>query len=106
MDEGELSLIFNETVNASSLDINGITFISTADFPVEVYTLRESTFSLSDNTFVVVFLIQEDLDEIKLSTNLATNENNTFLNLSDSLIQDMSGSLFFRKRALWCSDRG
>ncbi|CAI8014679.1 hypothetical protein GBAR_LOCUS9167 [Geodia barretti] len=94
LDEGELSLTFNETVNASSLNIEAITVVSGTHPMAENYRLRFSSFSLRDNTSVVVYLAQEDLDQIKLNRHLATNENNTFLSLSDSLVRDMSGSLF------------
>ena len=94
LNEGELSLTFNETVNASSLTIEAIAVVSGTHYEPESYRLQFSSYSLNDNTSVVVYLEQRDLDQIKLNTYLATDENNTFLNLSDSLVRDMSGSLF------------
>ena len=94
MNTGVLTLTFNETVNATSIDISAIAVQSSSMSAVESYSLQSSTSSLNDSTLIVVYLDQNDLDAIKLFTMLAINENKTYLNLSTDLISDMNNNRF------------
>ena len=91
LDQGILSLTFDETVDASLFNINGVTLQSSVMSPVQSYTLSTSTSSMNDSTVINIDLQQIDLDEIKLSTAIVANP---YLNLSASVITDMNGNRY------------
>ena len=66
VDQGLLTLTFDETVNASTLTVSAVTVQSSAVSPVQMYTLQTSTSSLNDSTVIDIYLSQSDLDAIKL----------------------------------------
>ena len=86
----ELRLHFSETVNASSLNVEQLTFQSMS-VPGINYTLTGGTVSNTSHD-LVISLTEFDLNEIKKLTTLATMEGNTFLALTDQLVLDMAGN--------------
>ena len=94
VDQGLLTLTFDETVNASTFTISAVTVQSSAVSPVQMYTLQTSTSSLNDSTVIDIYLSQRDLDAIKLYPLLATNDINTYLSLMNGLVEDMNRNIF------------
>ena len=97
----KLELIFDETVNASSLDVTGFTLQSDAEYVINEtssYTLSLSSHIEGgtpigqDSTVIIVALSTSDLNEIKQRETLATDPNNTFLAINSFGISDMSGN--------------
>ena len=100
VDTGKLTLSFSETVNASSLSINEITLQPSEDENTtafsyslqHVYDPPEGTFSNStDGPVIVVYLGDNDLNEVKRIPELATLDANTFITLSALIVMDMVG---------------
>ncbi|XP_065887295.1 uncharacterized protein [Dysidea avara] len=100
LDNGELLLTFDETVNASSFDILQATLLSNqslANSSLQL-TFRETNnlvtmSSTSDGTVITIALGFDDLNDLKRITELATNESNTFIALTNVTVVDMSGNL-------------
>ena len=87
---GTLKLTFNETVNVSSLAVENIS-LKPETLSLDVFTFNSTSETLSHSPNQPVVLIQigsEDLNEIMRRLDLATNENNTYLELSTLSIQD------------------
>ena len=91
-----LSLTFDETVNASSLQPSAITLQSAEYTPmvslVSWYQLMGGEGSTEDSHVIEIQLNTADLNEIKLLTQLATSPDNTYIIFPSSLIRDMSGN--------------
>lgn len=90
INSGRLQLTFNETVDTSSLQVEEITLqsmlSSTAGF-----SFNSSTGTISrspDQTVLLVLISEDDLNEIKRRTSVATSSNNTYLQLSSLALQD------------------
>ena len=96
-----LELTFDETVNASTLDVTGFSFQSDSVYVINdtySYTLTSSTHIEGgdpigqDSTVIVISLSTSDLNKIKEREYLATNSNDTFLTITSYGISDMSGN--------------
>ncbi|XP_062519236.1 uncharacterized protein LOC134194325 [Corticium candelabrum] len=87
-----LSLTFDETVNQNTLNVTQISFQDRPSVVNTSYTLTGGV-SLSDNETVIdVTLSEDDLNEIKRLTGLATGVGNTFVTMQGSAIRDMAGN--------------
>ena len=94
-----LILMFSETVNViSTLNVDSLTLLSEPDANL-ISDPRTHTFGLDVNNtlsediyepIVTILLGRLDLNVIKRITQLATNENNTFLAIMSTAISDMS----------------
>ena len=89
MDSSILTLSFSEVVNISSFDITAImlqsnSFVTFGTF----YSLQNSTTAFETLTRVNIFLSDEDANNIKRMTSLATFMNNTYLSIMATLVQD------------------
>ena len=114
MNLGRLILTFSETVRASSLSPQSISFQNTNDSIADIstnsttingtifdddqpeipvnYTLINGT-TLDDNQPEITVILSElDLNNIKRILNLATSLDDTFLTIQSSLIEDMNGN--------------
>ncbi len=100
MDEGRVTMTFSETVNAYQFDPSQITFqaASEVQFFDESYTLSGGN-SSQENITVITFDIlfdltvnPDDLNTIKNLTLLATAINNSFVSITQNLIEDMNGN--------------
>ena len=100
IDSGNLTLVFSETVNASSLDVTKLTlqnselqtdpyFISHVFTSNPPYPVGSQTFNI-DSTVLVVSIGSQDLNEIKKIRSLGTNSSNTYLSYGVTVIQDMN----------------
>ncbi len=95
-----LTLSFSETINASSLNVTGIT-LQNSNFTS--YRTLQGGYYLTPETggpvlgpndpILVIQLDSDDLNYIKSITDLATDLNNTYLALETLSIADMNGNL-------------
>ena len=92
MDSGILTLEFTETVLADSLNATHITLLSSQnETDIQMYTLTSNTVTTSnDNTTINIQLSRDDQNLIKYLTELAQNENSTFISLTELTITDMN----------------
>jgi len=94
MNIGLLQLVFDETVNVSSLLTSGISLRS-ARLGGTSYTLTETSFSESENDFFLTINISvSDLNNIKLDRSLAQSSSDTYLSITSdtSTIRDMNNN--------------
>ena len=82
-----LTITFTETVNASSFDPTRITISSAT----QDYTLTGAATGATYSTVVTLALLDVDLDEIKVLTELATAASNTLVNAAVGAVRDMAG---------------
>ena len=92
MDTGALVLTFSEAVNANTLDPTQVSLQDSASSVTVTLTLSNATTTSSGNGPVITLQLQSDTDRIKASTELATSTGNTYLSLTATAIQDISGS--------------
>ena len=85
-----LTLFFSETVDSSTLDITKITFVSPLSLPS--FTLTQGQVLSSDGTYLIVELRGQDLNPLKLRTDLTTMLNNTLISVTNTLVRDMNSN--------------
>jgi len=93
MDEGLLTLSFTDVVRNATFDPRGV-IIQNAQYALDQfrYQLTQDSVNLSPDGFSLQIQIGEiDLNMIKSVSNLATNENDTFLTLRASAVEDVFG---------------
>ena len=89
----EIRLVFDETVNASSLDPTRITLYNAEDGGTDYYMLAAgSVRPLADHTNITLHLTREDLNEIKRNDNLSTSVNNTYISFDEFFLVDMNNN--------------
>ena len=95
IDTGELSLTFDDVINASTLSVNSIT-LQNGPFrqPLQWHTLNSgSSNNTLDNGFTVnVTLGNEDLNRVKQIRNLATSIADTYLTVTATIADDVFGA--------------
>ena len=92
VDEGLLMLSFSEVVNISSFDSAGLRIQSNPDNTTSSVELGDSNpSSTAPASSFTVELSFEELESIKQMVMLATEENTTYLSVSNSTITDMVG---------------
>ena len=89
-DSGTVTLTFDEVVDGNTLNISLITFTSLNYTPNRNYTLTDSISTSETDFIVTIYLSDEDLDQIKLDTGLATTDSNTYILLEEEAIYDTS----------------
>jgi len=85
-----LTLNFDETVNVSSFGLTKITLQSSAASPQARFALTDGEILHGNSHTVYIQLDYQDLNEIKLDTNLATGSDNTVISLSDDTTDDLA----------------
>ena len=91
MNIGQLILIFNETVDVSTIKYTEIQLQSDSnDNGALVFSLTDGINSQDFVTEVVINITSSDLTSLQLISGLATTKNNTYLSISSSLITDTS----------------
>ena len=99
--EETLRLTFNETVNATSLDVTAFTLQSDAEAlenVTEIFTLTTNSHIIGidpagqDSTVITIDIHTFDLNKIKQLTSLATTEMNTFISITSTGIFDMNAN--------------
>jgi hypothetical protein len=91
MNTGSLVMNFNEAVSTSTLSVGAIT-IQNAATSTTSYTLTDSTTTSVNGTQVDIALSLTDLNAIKNDLNLATSTDSSYLTLTTSTIDDMTGN--------------
>ena len=93
MNFGLLSLVFSETINVTSLQINQLTLVD-ASGSEENYTLTQSTVTNStDGPLLILQIGIEDLNALKKSIYLTHATFFTFLTISREFIRDMNENM-------------
>ena len=93
LDTGLLLLSFNDVVRNSTFDPKGV-IIQNASFSEDGarFELTENSINLSPSGFSLTIQIgDDDLNQIKANSMLATNENNTYLTIRASTVEDVFG---------------
>ena len=90
--EETLTLSFSETVNASSINVTGITIQSELDSQLVSVTLTEANVSIENDPEVTLQLSQFDLNRIKDTEGLATSSDDTFISVESFVVADMSNN--------------
>ena len=94
LNTGVLSLTFDETVNASSINPDQITLLGdNTNDTIHQLTLTGSNYiSPVDDTVIFINITDADLNEIKRQRGLATNDSVTFISITDQFVDDMNGN--------------
>ena len=98
---GILHLTFSETVNITSLDVTQITLASAKNFEADEFAEKYVIGSLGPGSFsnstdgpeIDIQLHFDDINELKILTQLATTKSTTFLSINQTMIEDMNGNL-------------
>ena len=99
MDTRELTLYFSETVNVESLNVTQIMLQGSNELingVTQYYTLTDrpeplGSYSTSSNDSIIVIRIGEaDANMIKFRTELAVNDNSTYISITSHTIEDMN----------------
>ena len=89
----ELTLYFNEVVNATSLDPRQITFQNTdVSYPTREYTLTNGSIESNDGLTIQMIISVEDKNNIKALGDLLTEAGNTYISITSELVLDMAGN--------------
>jgi hypothetical protein len=92
MDSGTLALTFSETVDAGSLDVSGVSLLSSRTAGTRLSLTTASNTSAVYTYSVNITIGKSDLDRLKLSTSLATGTNDTFVVMSNASVRDMANN--------------
>ena len=94
MDQGLLTLYFNDVIDASTFNGSAITLQSApAREPIESYTVRNAVHNTFDNGFVIAASLSTiDLNEIKRVRNLCKSRANCFMTTTASVVHDVYGA--------------
>ena len=93
LNNGSLLLTFSEAVDASTFTVSRISFLEASSRSNHTYQLTTSSLrATTDGSLIVVDLSRDDLNAIKLRTQLATSSSNTFMSFDESLVSDMAGN--------------
>ena len=90
LDEGQITLIFNETINASTVDPRAITLQSFSYQPAASHQLTGGTVVSMDSTVLVLNLTKNDLDEVKRQSGLCSVINQCWLSFTEALLSDVA----------------
>ena len=96
MDAGVVLLNFSEAMNVSSLVVNGRLALQSAvnstEPGEELITLQgEVAATRDDSDVVLITLLKDDLEAIKLTDKIGTADVNTFMSFSGNLVSDQNG---------------
>ena len=93
MNSGLLSLSFDETVNAATLNVSTITLVNRMLRYTSGFTIHDSSTSSSNGAVLEINILQSDLNGIKAISDLASSDSNTFVIVTPDTVEDMSGNL-------------
>ena len=92
LDSRIITLYFSETVNATSLNVSGISLIGAQELTAEMFQLDTSYTNSTNNPTIEIMITRNDFNIIKMLTNLATSESDTYLIIDPEAISDMAGN--------------
>ena len=105
MNSSSLLLTFSEAIDLDSLQVDQLTLHSdeaTGSNETASYNLTGGTLEQSeDGTVITVYLSEDDMNNIKANTELATSENNTFLEIPSGSLRDLVGNNFTAALAVY-----
>ena len=90
------TLTFNEPINIDSLDFTSITILAAQSVNSSSVTLSNGSAVYVDGTnkqTIIISLSEEDAISIKLNSQLATQQLDTFVSLEESAVQDVTGNM-------------
>lgn len=101
MTSGILMLTFDETVNSSSINVAGLSLHPTEDsassllgvngtFDFDGVSLEDSMILTTDSPVINILIDTDQLNMIKLRTDLATERNDTFLRITAGSVADLA----------------
>ena len=97
LNNGTITLSFSETVRLSTFNVTQFTLQSSHSTPSQSYTLTTTSLtSATDSTYFTITISTIDLNTIKFLSELAYNENSTFISLTSLFITDMFGNRIVR----------
>ena len=91
MRDGNVVLVFSETVDVSTVTINEFALQASATSATPSVACGGALSSAVDSTQITITLSAAVLNEIKRQSALATSTNTTFLSMGSSAINDMAG---------------
>ena len=92
LDEGLITLNFNEAVNASSVNVSLMTFLDTANGSI-IFAPEALNVNSTNGPRLRLFLTTDDLNRIKQNTSLYTAMATTYLNLEEGFVLDLNNNL-------------
>ena len=90
LDNGVLTLVFNESVNITSFDMTQLTLQSDRSGPSSTYTIVGGLPTQRLSTTIDLSLLVSDLNAIKALPDLASLRSNTYLSITSATIKDMN----------------
>jgi hypothetical protein len=90
LDNGVLTLVFNESVNLTSFDMTQLTLQSDRSGPSSTYTIIGGVPTQRLSTTIDLSLLVSDLNAIKALPGLASLRSNAYLSITSATIKDMS----------------
>ena len=90
LDNGVLTLVFNESVNITSFDMTQLTLQSDRRGPSSTYTIIGGVPTQRLSTTIDLSLLVSDLNAIKALPGLASLRSNTYLSITSATIKDMN----------------
>jgi hypothetical protein len=92
MDTGVISMVFDETVDASTLDITSLTLQNSSTTPFAQYTLTDAAVTSADGTVQTVTISQDDLNLIKAIDSIGQSSGLSYLSFGGGMINDMASN--------------
>ena len=92
LDAGTIELVFSEEVDVSTLVIPRITLQNKPDVSSVNLTLNETQYSSEAPGVVLLLLSLDELNTVKILTDLATRKEKTYLSLEANVINDLFGN--------------
>jgi hypothetical protein len=92
VDQGQLTIYFNEAVDTSTLDVTQLTLVNDQFNSSSEYNFKGYKSIMWHLTHVQISLLTNDLNQIKLIESLATNENTTYLAYTSNTVIDRAGN--------------
>ena len=90
LDNGVLTLVFNESVNITSFDMTQLTLQSDRSSPSSTYTIVGGLPTQRLSTTIDLSLLVSDLNAIKALPDLASLRSNIYLSITSATIKDMN----------------
>eukprot|EP00118_Oscarella_pearsei_P023607 m.284220 g.284220 ORF g.284220 m.284220 type:complete len:7575 (+) comp40677_c0_seq9:1023-23747(+) len=94
----QLILTFTEAVKISTLNVSDITVVNSSTAPQKTHVLRKGTYDKKDSRKIAITLDRNDVDAVKVATDLATSVNSTFLSFTGHLATDIAGLAVLPRR--------
>ena len=92
---GVLTIIFDEPVDLSMINLDNLTLLSSMFAPNGILLSPEgAVYASADQTSIEIMLSFSDIEQVKTDTTLGTGVSNTYLEVNPGFISDTSGNSF------------